>query len=157
MSILSNLTFLQKRRASSVRVFCPERRAEISHMSPKTAESLVLGFWGQQIMTCQKIMKKGLLGGALKDFFQDGGGKNYINLALYGRGEKLRPEKERLDRPGAHEKSGLGWRGHKKLEKSIYYRNSKISIIAGPKLIFQKSSRPIYRGKMEISAYIFVP
>ena len=41
MSILSNLTFLQKRRASSVRVFCPERRAEFSHMRPKTAEIVV--------------------------------------------------------------------------------------------------------------------
>ena len=41
MSILSNLTFLQKRRTSSVRGFCPERRAEIFHMSPKTAESVV--------------------------------------------------------------------------------------------------------------------
>ena len=44
MSILSNLAFLQKRRASSVRVFCPERRAEISHMSPKRAESVVFDF-----------------------------------------------------------------------------------------------------------------
>ena len=44
MSILSNLTFLQKRRASSVRFVCTERRAEISHMSPKTAESVVFDF-----------------------------------------------------------------------------------------------------------------
>ena len=44
MSILSNFAFLQKRRASSVRVFCPERRAEFSHMSPKTADFVILGF-----------------------------------------------------------------------------------------------------------------
>ena len=44
MSILSNFAFLQKRRASSVRVFCPERRAEISHMSPKTADFVFFVF-----------------------------------------------------------------------------------------------------------------
>ena len=44
MSILSNLAFLQKRRASSVRFVCTERRAECSHMSPKTAESVVFEF-----------------------------------------------------------------------------------------------------------------
>ena len=79
-----------------------------------------------------------------------------MKLTKSGQGEILRPEIERLDRPEARQNSGVGWRGHKKLKKTIYYKKSKITIIAGPKIIFQKSSRPIYRGKMEISAYIFV-
>ena len=52
-------TFLQKRRASSVRFFCPERRAEFSHMSPKTADFVILGLWCQKIMTCQKLWRRG--------------------------------------------------------------------------------------------------
>ena len=62
-----------------------------------------------------------LLGGALKDFFQNGGGKNDIKLTKSGQGEILRPEIERSDRPEARQNSGFGWRGHKKLKKSIYY------------------------------------
>ena len=54
-------------------------------------------------------------------FFQNGGGKNDIKLAKSGQVEILRPEKERSDRPEAHQNSGFGWRGHKKLKKSIYY------------------------------------
>ena len=61
------------------------------------------------------------LGGALKDSFQNGGGKNDIKLTKSGQGEILRPEKERSDRPEARQNSGFGWRGHKKLKKSIYY------------------------------------
>ena len=72
-------------------------------------------------MSSVRLISGAYLGGPLKDFFQDGGRKDGLSLALDGRGEKLTPEKERLDRPGAHEKSGLGWRGHKELEKSIHY------------------------------------
>ena len=42
MSILSTFAFLQKRRASSVRSFWRRFRAEISHMSPKTADFVFL-------------------------------------------------------------------------------------------------------------------
>ena len=62
-----------------------------------------------------------LLGGAGKDFlFQNGGGKTDIKLTTSGQGKILRPEIERSDRPEARQKSGLGWRGHKKLKKKQY-------------------------------------
>ena len=68
------------------------------------------------------------LGGALKDFFQNGGRRNDIKRTKSGQGEILRPEIERSDRPEARrQNSGFGWRGHKKLKKSQ-------SIIENPKI-----------------------
>ena len=54
-------------------------------------------------------------------FFQNGGGKKIIKLTKSRQGKILRPEIERSDRPEARQNSGFGWRGHKKLKKSIYY------------------------------------
>ena len=71
-----------------------------------------------------------------------------MSLALYGRGEVLRPEIEVSDRPEARQISGFGWRDHDKFKKSRYYRKPKISIIAGPKICFQKSVRQIFRTRM---------
>ena len=62
-----------------------------------------------------------VLGGALKDLFSEWRRKKYIKLTKSGQGKILRPEIERSDRPDASQNSGFGWRGHKKLKKSIYY------------------------------------
>ena len=70
-----------------------------------------------------------------------------MSLALYGRGEVLRPEIEVSDRPEARQISGFGWRDHDKFNKSRYYRKPKISIIANPNIFFQKSSRQISWGQ----------
>ena len=71
---------------------------------------------------CCNIIAQGIkLGGALKDFFQNSGRKNDIKLTKAGQGKILRPEIERSDRPEARQNSGFGWRGHKKLKKSIYH------------------------------------
>ena len=112
---------------------------------PETTSQTI---WGGGGLGCM-LNARPILGGALKDFFQNGGGKKiHIKLTKSGQGEILRPEKERSDRPEARQNSGFGWRGHERLKKSIYYRKFEIPIIAGPNIIFQKSSRPIYRGKI---------
>ena len=61
-----------------------------------------------------------------------------MKLTKSGQGEILRPEIERSDRREARQNSGVGWRGHKKLKKAIYYWKSEIPIIAGPNILFQK-------------------
>ena len=78
-----------------------------------------------------------------------------MSLALYGRGEVLRPEIEVSDRPEARQISGFGWRDHEKFKKSRYYRKPKISIIANPKICFQKKKRHYINLKLAISKNCF--
>ena len=58
---------------------------------------------------------------ALKYFFSERRRKKSHKTEKSGQGEILRPEIERSDRPEARQNSGFGWRGNKKLKKSIYY------------------------------------
>ena len=80
-----------------------------------------------------------LLGGALKDFFQNGSGKDDIKLTKSGQVEILRPEKERSDRPEARQNSGFGWRGHKKAQKINLLLKIQNSNNSGTKNNFSKN------------------
>ena len=67
------------------------------------------------------LFRDGYLGGALKDFFSERRRTKLHKTDKIWTRKDLRPEIERSDRPEARQNSGFGWRGNKKLKKTIYY------------------------------------